>query len=194
MRALYDAFHTEANGPIVRAPEHIKSAVSKDMFQVGLDPGLHLRSLDLRIKLDKLRLPRVHHVPTSNCQHADVERVYTNGPQLKTWLNALKCIEYRAGFGLNIFPFQRNIRLAVLEEVLSHVAGIRRFLQARKIAFTIDWVYRGQWDKGTESKAAVYDVVDTMDIFYDLPRKDWRLYFLDTLITACCFSIGVILR
>jgi hypothetical protein len=194
VRALYDAFHTKVNGLTVRAPEHIKSAVSKDMFQVGLDPGLHLRSLNLRIKLDRLRLPRVHHVPTSNCQHTDVEKVYTNGPQLKAWLNALKCIVFNAGFELSIFLYQRNIRLAVIEEVLSHLAGIRRFLQARQMAITIDWVYRGQWEKGIESTTAEYDLVHSMDAFYDMPRKAWRLYLLDTLITVCCFSPAVMLH
>jgi hypothetical protein len=69
VRALYDAFHSKDGHLTVRLPEHIKSVIAKDRFHVGLDPGLYLRSLVLRFKLDRLRRRRLPHIPTNICQH-----------------------------------------------------------------------------------------------------------------------------
>jgi hypothetical protein len=185
VRALYDAFHTRDEPLTIRAPEHIKLVISKDVFQLDLDPGLHLRSLVLRIKLDRLRLPRTHHALqhklSSTCQHTDAEKIYTKGPELRAWLKELKRIEYKDKFELRISLFQRNFRVAVMEEVLLQLTHIRRYLQARKMEVTIDWEYRGNWEKGIESDAE-YDLCHDMDNFYTLPRNEWRLFFMDTLL------------
>lgn len=52
VRALSDTFYYKGDVLMLRQPEHIKNAISKDVFHISLDPGQHLRSLFLRINLD----------------------------------------------------------------------------------------------------------------------------------------------
>jgi CBS domain-containing protein len=74
VRALYDAYHAIEEPIVVRHPEHIKTVITKDVFGVGLDPGVHLKSLILQIKLDRYRTSRPQHQITSKCHHTKPRR------------------------------------------------------------------------------------------------------------------------
>jgi hypothetical protein len=148
IRALYDAFYSKDGYLTIRLPEHIKSVVAKDRFHVGLNPGLYPRSLVLRFKLDRLRRRCLPHIPTNICQHTRADKIYTEKDVLKEWLKALLYIKCKANFELCIVLFQRNVRMAVIDEVLETIAGVRQTLQSRHAKVKIDWTYRGNWSKG----------------------------------------------
>jgi hypothetical protein len=183
VRALYEALHSRNIPLTVRLPEHIKSAVSQDMFRVGIDPSLHLRSLVIRIKLDRLRIEKLlRHVPTNACRHTKIEKTYTKGVELQSWLKALLYIKYRAKFELRIELMQRNIRLSVVEEVLTVLAEARKIMQDRHAEIKVHWIYRGHWIRGknTDWPGDILSMV--VDDFYYLPRKTWRMNMMHFLI------------
>jgi hypothetical protein len=188
VRALYEAFHTRDEPLTVRRPELIKSAVSRDMFRVGIYPGLHLRSLVLRIKLDRLRKQFQPHVPTSVCQHSQAEKIYTERDELQSWLKALLYIKYKAKFELHVTLFQRNVRVAVMEEVLTSLGDIRQALLDRHAEVSVDWTYHGHWSRGKNQDTEDSVCVD-MDGFFYLPRKAWKMDTMQFLIMVS-ISLG----
>jgi hypothetical protein len=130
VRALYEAFHFRNMPLTVRMPQHIKSAVSQDMSRVGIDPGLHLRSLIIRIKLDRLRKPsRLHCESVDNYEHTQAERIYTKVEEFQSWLKALLYVKCKAKFELQIKLLQRNIRRFIIEEALLALADVRKTMQ-----------------------------------------------------------------
>ncbi|KAH3919598.1 hypothetical protein HBI56_028800 [Parastagonospora nodorum] len=125
-------------------------AVLKDVFQVGLDPGEHLRSLVLRLKLDRLRKRRPMQISGPVLPG---DKVYTEETELKAWLKALLYIEHKENFILEILLFQRNIRIGVVEEVLMALTTVWEVLHSRGGRVAIDWVYRGHWHGGVTRDA-----------------------------------------
>jgi hypothetical protein len=183
IRALYEAFHFRNRPLTVRLPEHIKSAVSQDMFRVGIDPGLHLRSLVIRIKLDRLRIEKPPpHVLTDACRHIKEEKTYTKGEELQSWLKALLYIKCKAKFELRIELLQRNVRLSVIEEVLRVLAEARKIMQDRQAEVKVEWIYRGHWIQGKNTDWPGDFLSIFVDDFYYLPQKTWRTNVMHFLI------------
>jgi hypothetical protein len=183
VRALYEALHSRNIPLTVRLPEHIKSAVSQDMFRVDIDPGLHLRSLVIRIKLDRLRIEKPpRRVPTNACRHTKIEKTYTKGEELQSWLKALLYLKYKAKFELRIELMQRNVRLSVIEEVLRVLAEARKIMQDRQAEVKVEWICRGHWIQGKNTDWPGDFLSIFVDDFYYLPRKTWRTNMMHFLI------------
>jgi hypothetical protein len=175
VRALYEAFHSRNMPLTVRMPQHIKSAVSQDTFRVGIDPGLHLRSLIIRIRLDRPRKPkRLHCESIDDYEHTQVERIYTEVEKLQPWLKALLYVKCKAKFELQIELLQRNIRVSIIEEALLALADVRKTMQDRHAEVTIDWIYLGNLIRGQSNDEAGYIVSRCVDDFYCLSRRLWR--------------------
>lgn len=179
VRALYSAFHSSAPGIVIR-PKHIKSAVTQDVFGVGLDPSMHLKSLTLELDLDHLRTSRTHHKLSSTCRHSDSEKAYTKRTNLKEWLKALLYVKYKSSFVLFVDLYQRNVRIAVLEEVLDDLGEVRRALKARNMYFFVNWTYRGRWLGSRWEDSMEQD----LDDFYVLPRRIWKQNMLEILTSV----------
>jgi hypothetical protein len=180
VRALYDAVHLTGRMIIIRRPEHIKAAVTKDIFCVGLDPCVHLRSLIVRIDLDRLRTSRPLHKLSGTCQHTAADKIYTKKNELKEWLRALLYIKHKSSFELFVELYQRNVRVAVVEEVLDVLGEVRRAMKARDADFFVDWNYRGEWLGAGWDDPLDYDVDD----FYVLPRRTWKQNMLGFLVSV----------
>jgi predicted DNA binding CopG/RHH family protein len=178
VRALYDAFHLTDERVTVRLPEHLMSAVSKDAFQVGLDPSEHLRSLVLRLKLDRLRKSRPLDTPEPVLP---TDKTYIDETELKVWLKALLYIKHKANFVLEIVLFQRNIRIRVVEEVLMALTNVWEVLHSRDGRVLINWTYRGHWHIGLD-RAYAEPLHREMDDFFVLQRSFWRAEFFRFLV------------
>jgi hypothetical protein len=118
VRALYDAYHAMEEPVFIRHPEHNKTAITTDVFGVGLDPAVHLKSLVVRIKLDRYRTSRPQHLATNKCRHTKAEKTYTKKNNLREWLRALLYIKHKANFELRVELIQRNVRIAVVKRCL----------------------------------------------------------------------------
>jgi hypothetical protein len=184
VRALYQAFHFTKTHLTVRLPIHLKHAVTKDVFQVGLVASSHLRSLVLRIKLDWLRKSRFRGEPT---KILPAHKVYTEKDMLKEWLKPLLYIQCKANFELQVNLFQRNIRVAVIEEVLEALTDVRQALQNRHARVKIDWVYRGYWRYGRNNRPRV-SLVRDMDDFFFMQRRAWKNDVVHFLVEASTFT------
>ncbi|KAF2822875.1 hypothetical protein CC86DRAFT_409651 [Ophiobolus disseminans] len=174
VRALYDAFHLRGEHVLVRHPKHIETAVTKDVFGVGLDPGLHLKSLTVRIKLDKLRTARTPHILTKICRHTQSDKIYTQKDELKEWLKALLYIRHKAEFELRIDLFQRDVRLTVIEEVL---IALMEILQAFE-TWNASVATKGFLDSDAE------DVIKDVDDYYASPQGTWKMNIRQYLVQA----------
>ena len=171
VRALYDAFYMTGPMITIQRPEHITAAVTKDVFGVGIDPFVHLRSLKVRIDVDRLRTSRPKHKLSSTCQHTVADKVYTKQNELREWLKALLYFKHKSKFQIFVDLYQHNIRIAVVEEVLDVIAEVRGAMKARGAAFFVDWTYRDEgW--GTQWEDLItFEVED----FFVLPRMIWKL-------------------
>lgn len=69
VRAFYNAVHLTRHMIIVHRPEHIKAAVTQDVFRVGLDPSVHLISSYASISIGFAH--RAHN--TSSRIHVDIQ-------------------------------------------------------------------------------------------------------------------------
>jgi hypothetical protein len=185
VRALYEAFQSTGKHLTWRLPEYIKPAVSKDVFRVGLNPGSHLRSLVVRIKLDRLRKAGQRFLPAKFRQ---VDKEYTSKDKLKEWLKALLYIQRKAMFELRIALFQRNIRVAVIQEVLGVLKDTRQTLQNRRVQVTVDWIYRNYWKHGREGRSEP-SLVRNMDDYFTLPRKTWKVNMMTFLYAVSIWMI-----
>jgi len=182
VRALYDAFHSKGKVLTIRKPGHIKTAVTKDVFHVGLDPGQHLRSLVVRVKLDRLRKPRpTGCARTEVCRHDPTEKVYIKD-DLQELLATLLYIKHKARFALWVAFFQRNIRVAVLEEALQVLGPVRRTFQRRGAIVNVHWHYRGFWAEGVDMPPDGVAVVKEMDDFFVIPRMAWKTNMIRFLL------------
>jgi hypothetical protein len=170
VRALYEAFHARDEPLTVRGPEYIESAVSQDMFGVGLDPALHVRSLVIRIKLDRLRKIRSRKLFAADYEPTPNEKIYTRESLFRSWLDPLLDIKYNAKFELRIILFQRNIRVAVIEEVLENLAVVRETLHNQGVDVKIDWTYRDTWYNG-KNLDPEEPLCRNMDEFFVLPQE-----------------------
>jgi hypothetical protein len=170
VRALYEGFHFTKEHLTVRLPNYLQRAVMEDVFQVGLVPGSHLRSLILRIKLDRLRKPRSFRVPT---KPRPADKVYTQRAMFKGLLKPLLYIQCKANFELHITLFQRNVRVAVIQEVLEALTDVRQALQNRHARVKIYWEYRGNWYGGNNTRPEVSSIRE-MDDYFAVPRKAWK--------------------
>jgi hypothetical protein len=180
VRALYEAFQYTEEHLIVRVPEYIKSTVTKDVFRVGLSPGSHLRSLVVRIKLDRIRSPHPRYLPWN--PHI-VNKRYTEKDMLKKWLKTLLYIQGKARFELRVVLFQRNIRVAVIDEVLEVMDDTRQALLNRHVKVTVDWIYRGYWTRGKKACSG-QSLVRNMDDYFTLARKTWKVNLMTFLYTV----------
>jgi hypothetical protein len=185
VRALYEAFQSTEEHLSIRLPEYIKSAVTKDVFRVGLNPASHLRSLVVRIKLDRVRSLYSRYLPLDV---RVVDKRYTEKGMLKEWLKALLYIQSKARLELRIVLFQRNVRVAVIEEVLEVLKDTRQALQNRHVKITVDWTYRGYWKDGKKAYSE-QPLVRNMDECFTLPRKTWRLNMFTFLYSVSILKI-----
>lgn len=187
VRSLYDAIHFTGRTIIVRRPEQIKTAVTKDGFCVGLDPSVHLRSITVHIDVDRLRTPRPTHELSANCQHTPADKVYTKRNELKAWLRGLLYIKHKSGFDLFVDLYQRNIRIAIIEEILDVFGEVHRAMETRGAEVFVGWFYHGKtdgidWDSDDEP---CWD----LDDFYLLPRRVWKQNMLGYLLEVwACYQ------
>jgi len=188
VRALYDAFHFKNEALTIRRPEHIKAAVTKDVFHVGLDPGQHLRSLVVRVKLDRLRKLRRRCIWTDVCRHDPAEKVYIEKDDLLELLATLLYIKHKARFELRVVFFQRNIRVAVLEEALVVLEPVRRTFQRRGAVINVDWCYRGFWVGGVDTQPDGVLMTKEMDDFFVISRRSWRINMIQFLLEVNLFA------
>jgi hypothetical protein len=181
VRALYEAFHSRDEPLTVRGPEHLDAALSGDVFRVGLNAALHIRSLVLRIKLDRLRMPCPQKTSAAAYKGTRNEKRYTTGTLFRWWLDALLCIKHIAKFELRVLLLQRNIRVAVIEEVLEDLAAVRETLHSQGADVKIDWIYRGTWHHGNNLDPDNV-LCRNMDGFFELPRKAWNISMMRFLV------------
>jgi hypothetical protein len=115
--------------------------------------------------------------------------MYTEKDVLTEWLMALLYIKCKANFELRIVLLQRNVRIAVIEEVLETIPGVRQTLQSRHAKVKIDWTYRGNWSNG-KNCSPQNSLVTEMDDFYVLPRKTWKMNMMQFLIQVGTVTNG----
>ncbi|KAL5120827.1 hypothetical protein ACEQ8H_001308 [Pleosporales sp. CAS-2024a] len=181
IRVLYDAMYAIGMSVVVRLPEQLMAAVSKDVFQVGLDPREQLRSLHIRLKLDRLRKPR-QMTPPLPINHEQTN--YIRETELKAWLKTLLGVKHRKNFDLHITLYQRNIRIAVIEEVLTALTSIRKSIISQGGNVDIGWIYRGEWKDGVNNE--LDDDWDEgcaweMNDFFRMEPHIWRAGFLGSM-------------
>jgi hypothetical protein len=112
-----------------------------------------------------------------------VNKRYTEKDMLKKWLKALLYIQGKARFELRVVLFQRNIRVAVIDEVLEVLDDTRQALLNRHVKVTVDWIYCGYWTHGKKACSG-QSLVRKMDDYFTLARKTWKVNLMTFLYTV----------
>lgn len=123
----------------------ISSVLKDDVFHLGLPTMDLITSLTVHCKLDRYRTPKPKHKLSSKCNHSLSETAQICKDILKQDFSALLDVKRKRGFRLHIIMYQRNVRLAVLEEAMDTLEELFRSFQQNEASLTLSWTYRGHW-------------------------------------------------
>lgn len=151
----------------VQSPKQLDRVLTRDSFMVGLQPATVLRNLDLWCKLDDYRTPKLSHSQSSKCKHATSDANYIEATRLTADINTLFQVKDKKNFYLSIEFLQRNVRLAVLAEVLETIRHVRNAFVTAGGEVNFTWEYCSNSDAG-------YPVIWNVNNYFDIPRSEWE--------------------
>lgn len=155
-------------------PELIKGVVCNDAFKVDFDPSYYIRSMRVECKIDRYRSYRSHHKKTDRCQHKPAERQYIKQHILRSHFADLLKIKRKDGFRLFISLVQRNIRVAVLKEVLAAIKDVVVEFRKAGAVVTVAWLYKADDIGGSDI------FWDDMSGYYENPQE-WQQEMMEVL-------------
>jgi len=163
----------------------IKDVLFHDPFHVGFNPLSTIRKLYVDCKIDNYRTPRKCFRRNRTCEHKPAERAYIKRSELKASFDHLLAVPKKAGFDLSVTFYQRNVRLAVLEEALETFRDVYLAFQDAGATLDVDWQY--SLCNASPRKVNVHDFYDK-----DVSRDAWRAEMRGAWVDVRCSLVDSI--
>jgi hypothetical protein len=144
VQEIAEHVHKSWPGTVVAAsPEEIQDLLFPGTVRAGYTALPSVRALIVTCKVDNYRVPRKCVRKSQYCEHTAADRTYTRQKDLETCFNHLLAVPNKVDFYLGVDFEQRNVRFAVLEEVLEAFKPVYLAFQEAGADLEVHWKYPG---------------------------------------------------